>query len=145
MRFFQTQTQTGQNARLLPFLRSRKAFRSAPYLSSVLSARGVKLGGADPGAGLFAAGGFIGERKATLPVCKSEESLIKLIFCCWKYNYTCFCGALRGSRSQKARADGGRGAASHIAICFFATGLVCLGLVCLHPAACTRKRKTEFR
>lgn len=61
----------------------QKGFQKCSLLEQrVLSARGVKLGGADPGAGLFAAGGFIGERKATLPVCKSEESLIKLIFCC---------------------------------------------------------------
>lgn len=145
LRFFQPQTQTGQNARPLPFPRSRKAFRSSLLEQRFLSARGVKLGGADPGAGPFAASCFIGERKATLPVCKSEESLIKLIFCCWKYNYTCFCGALRGSRSPKARADGGKGVASRIAICFFATGLVHLGLVCLDPAVCMWKRKTKFR
>lgn len=79
-----------------------------PYLSTVSFLAEVwNCGRSDPGAVLFVVGYFIRERKATLPVCKSEESLIKLIFCYLKYAYTCFCGALRGSCSQKAGADGG--------------------------------------
>lgn len=102
----------------------------------VLPTRGVKLGRTDPWAVLFVVGYFIRERKATLSVCKPEESLIKLIFCYLKYAYTCFCGALRGSCSQKARADGGRREESHIAIVFFIQACeywACMfGFKCMH-------------
>lgn len=88
-------------------------------------------------------GYFIRARKATLPVCESEESLIKLIFCCLKYAYTCFCGALRGSCSQKAGADGGDESRVRLQVVFFIQA--CVSWACMFGLKWMGRKKVEFR
>lgn len=64
---------------------SPKAFLRVEVLQKhsqpVHSTQVWKSGRREPGAALFVVGSFTGGRKATLPVCSSEESLIKLICC----------------------------------------------------------------